>query len=593
MGFAVPIAMLRLPGLLALCGLTFTACIDEDTIEDGQGDAFPNGKADGGIDEGSPEALGVLAVVNDPNATASSLKADAHVTARVATNILAHRNGADTKPNTPDDDRFDTLKELDDIAYVGPATLDAFLALAKARGLVKAGPKVEVIFSPQVAASSHNARIAKMIDAAEHDVDIAIYSYSDAGISTALANAVRRGVRVRFLFDTASEDRKLTDVAARAASKSGKLEAIGVDVRYVNQILHHKFVIVDGPRDDKSRATSAKLAMGSANFSSTGATSFDENTFFVENSAELSAAYQHEFDILWKGSRDFVGPATAQGQSTANITLADAADDAGIEAHFTSANFASGGADGTTWRADKDSNAMADRWVDAIEHATKSIHIASTHLRLRPVVDALVAKHQADPSVEIKLYIDQQEFISPAGNTSQERDVQQCLNRATTTAMHRDCLYNNFLFSKEAVDAGLDVRFKSYMYRWDATVAIQQHSKYMIVDGKELISGSYNLSMNSEHATFENALHVTGSQYGDLVKQYEANFASLWDANRAALAPLRDTISTASTIPMVYPPMALSYTEFDALHQLIRANCSLADSTDFRENPAAHKTCAR
>ena len=34
------------------------------------------------------------------------------------------------------------------------------------------------------------------------------------------------------------------------------------------------------------------------------------------------------------------------------------------------------------------------------------------------------------------------------------------------------------------------------------------HSKYMIIDGKELISGSYNLSMNSEHATFENRLVV-------------------------------------------------------------------------------------
>ena len=36
-----------------------------------------SGKADGGIDEGSPEALGVLALVNDPAETAATLKAGA------------------------------------------------------------------------------------------------------------------------------------------------------------------------------------------------------------------------------------------------------------------------------------------------------------------------------------------------------------------------------------------------------------------------------------------------------------------------------------------------------------------------------------
>jgi phosphatidylserine/phosphatidylglycerophosphate/cardiolipin synthase-like enzyme len=571
------------------------SCVSDAEIEDGENDAFPSGKADGGIDEGSPEALGVLALVNDPAETAATLKAGAHITIRAAGNIVHHRDGADATPGTDDDDRFDTLAELDAIPYVGPATLNALIELARQRGLVHEGPSLRVIFSPQPAATSSNAAIAQAIRGAQHTVDVAIYSYSDAGIAAALADAVQRGVQVRFLFETANADRKLTDPAQLAASKSGKLEASGVDVRWVNKILHHKFLIVDGPRDDKARAASATLVMGSANWSSTGGGVFDENTVIIQHSAELVAAYQHEFDSLWKGSRELDAGAAHQGLSTANITVADVPDDAGIEAKFTSANMTPGGSDGTTWRTDNDSLAMASVWVDAIEHAQTSIHIASTHLRMRPVVEALLAKKQAQPSIDIKLYLDQQEWISTYSDNAQQSDLADCLAAATTATQTRDCEYNNYLFSKMVADAGIDVRFKSYAYRWDATYAIQQHSKYMVVDGKELITGSYNLSMNSEHDTFENAIHVTGAQYAPLVAEFEHNFATIFDTGRAEdlLAALRTKVTNDAVIPMVFDPMALTWSELDQLRTLIRQNCSAADSTDFRDNPPAHRTCTR
>jgi len=591
--------MLRLVASLAASLLALSACADlEDEIEDGDADSFPSGKADGGIEEGSPEALGVLSAVNAPLLDAAQLKAGARVTSRVAANIMKHRSGLDGIAGSADDNPFDTLAELDKIPYVGPATLDALLAWARGQGLVKTGPKVDVIFSPQVAAASHNARIATMIDAAQHDIDISIYSYSDAGITEALKRAVARGVRVRFLFETANADRKITDATARANSKSGKLEAIGIDVRYVNQINHHKFIIVDGPRDDRARAATAKIATGSANFSSTGGTVYDENTFFIEGSEELGAAYQQEFDKLWKGSRDFVGPAPAQGHSTGGASPVLAADDPGIRALFTSPNFTPSGTDGTTWRANKDSMAMADAWVSAIERATTSIHIAHTHVRLRPVVEALIAKRAADPSIDIKLYTDQQEFISQTGDAEQRVRVEACLTRASTSAQERDCRYNSFLFTREIDEAGIAMRLKSYAYRWNASFAIQQHSKYMIIDGSEVFSGSYNWSMNSEHGTFENAIHVSGPQFKPVVDAFEANFAAMWDTRRSgasssALAELRGTISSSATIPLVFEPMALTYTEFESLRALIRANCTAADSEAFRENPAAHKTCAR
>ena len=137
------------------------------------------------------------------------------------------------------------------------------------------------------------------------------------------------------------------------------------------------------------------------------------------------------------------------------------------------------------------------------------------------------------------------------------------------------------------------MKFKVYAYRWDASYAIQQHSKYMVVDGNELISGSYNLSMNSEHGTFENALHVTGAQYAPLVAAFEANFASIYNTGNGQLAGLETQITTSASIPMMFPSIAVRWGDFDSLRNLIRANCKDADSQDFRDNPASHKFCTR
>ena len=580
--------------LAAFCALA-PACMTDAGVEDGADDAFLSGKADGGVDPGSPEALGVLALVNAPTTTAGTLKAACHVTSRVDHNVITHRDGPDGVLGTADDDLFDTLAEVDAIKYIGPVTLNALVECARDHGLVTEGAHIDVVFSPQPSASSHNARVASWIRGAQHTVDVAMYSYSDSGIADALADAVRRGVQVRFLFDTANADRKLTDPAALASSSSGKLEAAGIDVRWVNKILHDKFVIIDGPRDDVARAATAKLATGSANWSYGGASIYDENTMFVEHSPELAAAYQHEFDQMWEASTDLVAGAPPQAASTAHITTADVPDEAGLTGLFTSANFHLVGAAGVTWTVDKSKTAVADAWVAAIARATTSIHIASGHMRSRPVAEALIARKQADPSLDIEVYLDQQEWISASGDASQRAHVDACLATATTPSAERNCQYNDFLFSKALVDAGIDVRFKTYAYRWNVSYAKQMHSKYMVIDGTELISGSYNLSMHSEHESFENDLDASGPQLRPLVGAFEHNFAAIRDTGRDPdlLATLDDRVSNDATIPLVFDPMALTWQEVDDLRALIRANCAVINSTEYRENARAHYSCPR
>lgn len=449
---------------------------------------------------------------------------------------------------------------------------------------------VEVIFSPQAGDKTHTARIAKMIDAASHSIDIAMYSFGDAGISRALEDAVGRGVKVRMLFEPAGDETRLTG-SAKDASKSGKLEAMGVDVRYVNKIMHHKFVIVDGPRDDVARAETAQVASGSANWSGSAATKYDENTLFFQKRPELALKMQREFDLMWTHSRDFA-LATPIDQELSTLDIPDAIidDDASVDVLFTSANFR---VNGTTFSS-LGTNVAADALVAAIRGATRSVHVASGHLRSRPVALALMEKARTSPNLDIRVYLDGQEYISQSGHRAQEAKLETCLeNAGASESKKRLCTDKGFLYGYAVGKAGAKVRYKYYAYRWDASYAKQMHNKFMVVDGDTLFSGSYNLSDNAEHETFENILVFRGAEHAALVSSFEQKFESLWETGRTEKSNVEQTIRTASDVPLVFDSLALTHAEVASLKRLIAKNCPAADSPTFRQNAAAHQTCPR
>jgi hypothetical protein len=112
-----------------LCSLA--ACMSN--AGDDRDDRFVSGgKADGAVAEGSPEALGVLAVVN--MLSTDALDDDVGLDSRAAKNITSHRDGATASAS--DDDPFDTLAELDAIPYVGPVAFGKLLDYAHAHGFV-------------------------------------------------------------------------------------------------------------------------------------------------------------------------------------------------------------------------------------------------------------------------------------------------------------------------------------------------------------------------------------------------------------------------------------------------------------------------
>ncbi|MFO0677572.1 MAG: phospholipase D-like domain-containing protein [Polyangiaceae bacterium] len=448
----------------------------------------------------------------------------------------------------------------------------------------------EVVFSPQTGTATHTAKIAGLIDRAQKTIDVAIYSFSDANISAALERATARGVKVRLVFETARDEKGLTGPAL-VASKSGQLEKRGVDVRYVNKIMHHKMMIIDGPRDRKTTARTAMLVTGSANWSNSAATKYDENTLFVAGEQELTLRFQREFNLMWDNSRDFASASFPFETSTLAIPDPITPDSADVDVKFTSANF---DRNGTTFKS-TDRNEVADELVRAIQGATKSIHVASGHLRSRPVAEAIMAKVESDPNLDVRLYLDGQEFISESGHREQLADLEDCRTKAAGDAAKLlDCNDKGFLFGFMVGQKGADVRYKYYMYRWNAQTAPQMHHKYMVIDGSTLYTGSYNLSDNAEHETFENMTMWKGAKYASLVAAYEANFESMWTTGEAdgKLAALNARVANDATIPLSFEPMALTWQQIVDLKANIRSNCRSVDSDAFRRNPTL-ASCAR
>lgn len=113
--------------LLFVATLSLVACVTED---------------DGVVDvaqelAGTPDELAMVRFLNDPLTTATLLDDQVPLDRRAADNLIAHRDGADRRFGTADDDRFDTAAEVDDVKYVGVTALDALVAFARAGAWVQ------------------------------------------------------------------------------------------------------------------------------------------------------------------------------------------------------------------------------------------------------------------------------------------------------------------------------------------------------------------------------------------------------------------------------------------------------------------------
>ncbi len=577
-----------------LFSITLAACAGagDAPSPDGIDDiALPGGKADAaGLTPCQEEEI--VSWLNDA-ATDFSLVHAAGVHTRAARNIIAHRDGADGSFGTADDDLFDDLVEVDRVSYVGPVAMrqlgEAVLARCTAP---PSDASVEVIFSPQPFETSHLAKAIELMDGAERSLDIAMYSFRDNRVIDALVRAARRGISVRMLFNGAAVDRR-----DPAGTLSARLEDEGIEVRWINKIMHHKFLIADGARDSLDEARSAWLMTGSGNWSTSAGTRYDENTLVARGHEELNLRYQSEFNYLWAHSREVVWNESIAPVSAIDITPEDIPDDVNADAIFTSANFRTYTSSryGETFSVVRGTNTVSDRLVELIGRAERSIRIASGHLRSRPVAEALLAKVRENPALDVRVYLDGQEYVSDWGNRRQERELRDCLTAAgTSTSRTQNCYDRGFMYSYAMMQEGIGLRFKYYSYRWDYHYAVQMHHKYIVVDDRWLAMGSYNLSDNAEHNTMENVALFDSEGYPELVRAYAANFDRIWETGRddgrydTLLADVNDGVDP---FPIVFAPAALTWDQVDVLKRAMRAACSEIDSAPFRNEPKRHQTC--
>lgn len=136
-------------GALSVSVPTIGGCADvEPAEEEDTGVSDPEnarflapGKADvEGIAEGSLEALGVLRIVNEEDAWV--LSGRARLARDVSYAIHTYRVGPDWRRYSRDDNRIDTLAELDEIPFVGPNVFARLVTVAIQWGYVPAGMRM-------------------------------------------------------------------------------------------------------------------------------------------------------------------------------------------------------------------------------------------------------------------------------------------------------------------------------------------------------------------------------------------------------------------------------------------------------------------
>jgi hypothetical protein len=181
------------------------------------------------------------------------------------------------------------------------ASVTALLVLCLA-GAVGAAPcDVEALFASPLAGQNIEQRLIDEIDAAEEQVLIAMYSFSDDDLGAAVIRAHQRGVAVYVLLDEGQETAE--------GRESPNLAAAGVPTAVEHQagLLHHSFVVIDRQ----------VVITGSYEWSDAAGADDFENVVVIDCAA-IAAEYIDEFsyianDLMGLGWSGLAFPAAGTG----------------------------------------------------------------------------------------------------------------------------------------------------------------------------------------------------------------------------------------------------------------------------------------
>ena len=139
--------------------------------------------------------------------------------------------------------------------------------------------KTEVYFS---LSENPQKAIIKNINQAETYINIAMYTFTDQEIALSLANAQKRGVKVRVYLDRSQIE------STYSVSRLLVQKGIKVRISSNNYIMHHKFAIIDN----------RLLLTGSYNWTFAANNKNEENLMIIDD-PEIIEIFQHQFVNLW------------------------------------------------------------------------------------------------------------------------------------------------------------------------------------------------------------------------------------------------------------------------------------------------------
>ncbi|CAN5633990.1 hypothetical protein BH10BAC5_BH10BAC5_00920 [soil metagenome] len=175
--------------------------------------------------------------------------------------------------------------------------------------------KIEVYFNKSVDISKafpgniangntdFSVRLKQRIDSARFSIDFAIYSFDNlTAIRDALINAKIRGVKVRIVYDSRTNQALMQDLINAGFLVQKRNYA-------ASDIMHNKFLIFD--HRDSTSYSDDWLWGGSANITSTQFNTDAQNVIIIQDES-LCETYQREFEEMWGSHTEINDPARAK-----------------------------------------------------------------------------------------------------------------------------------------------------------------------------------------------------------------------------------------------------------------------------------------
>ncbi len=412
--------------------------------------------------------------------------------------------------------------------------------------------KVEVLFHPY---DNTLQKIAGIIANAESTVDMALYNIDTSATNPVIkaiqSEDVQRRIqsgdlKIRILFEGYSSK-------ASNQKKMETLESYGIDARYlgISRKMHHKFATVD------TMGSLPILITGSANWSMMSRRHFNENILYFEGKPGITFSFQDQFDLLWSQAKEFgfsSEPHVVPDYYMNDIILED-----GLEVNFNSDNFV------ITEKGFRKSKTqkyvLTQQVVQAIDEAQKQIDIATTRLKLRPIYEAL--KRAAARGVKINIVVSMAEYAPIY--IRKKTELKQCKDiygsKCSTSQNFAIFLNQQEFPGKE----NISLRIKYFDLRKGQHLSKQMHSKYMIVDSLNILTGSFNWSYSAEYNHFENLVEINGDDHPVVLSDFVKDYRRLWGKNREQLRDKVDILSQKNKIKCSFAPMTLSFKEIDSL----------------------------